>query len=83
MQYITETAAMVEIEYSFCDVFYFWVMAENNAGESDISIAAKWIPPHQPNISALSLQHSLFRTAEGVFVTVAVNVILIIITPKV
>ena len=74
---------MVEINYSFCDVFYFWVMAENDAGESDISTAAKWIPPYQPNFSALSLQHSLSKTAEGVFVTVAVNVILIIITPKV
>ena len=83
VQNITETAAMVEIDYSFCDVFYFWVMAENDAGESDMSTAAKWIPPYQPNFSALSLQHSLSRTAEGVFVTVAVNVILIIITFKV
>ena len=83
MQNITETVAMVEIDYSFCDVFYFWVMAENDAGESDMSTVAKWIPPYQPNFSALSLQHSLSKTAEGVFVTVAVNVILIIITPKV
>ena len=83
VQNITETAAMVEIDYSFCDVFYFWVMAENDAGESDMSTAAKWIPPYQPNFSALSLQHSLSRTAEGVFVTVAVNVLRIIITFKV
>ena len=83
VQNITETAAMIEIDYSFCDVFYFWVMAENESGESDMSTAAKWIPPYQPNFSALSLQHSLSRTAEGVFVTVAVNVILIIITFKV
>ena len=83
VQNVAETAAMVEIDYSFCDVFYFWVMAENDAGESDISTAAKWIPPYQPNFSALSVQHSLSKTTEGVFVTVAVNVILIIITPKV
>ena len=83
MQNKTETAAMVEIDCSFCDVFYFWVMAENDAGESDMSTAVKWIPPYQPSYSALSLQHSLSRTAEGVFVAVAVNVILIVITPKV
>ena len=84
VQNITETAAMVEIGYSFCDVFYFWVMAENDAGESDMSTAVKWIlPPYQPSYSVLSLQYTLSRTAEGVFVTVAVNVILIIITPKV
>ena len=83
LQNITETATKVEIDYSFCDVFYFWVMAENDAGKSDMSTAAKWIPPYQPSYSALSLQHSLSKTAEGVFVTVAVNVILVIITFKV
>ena len=71
---LRNTTALINVSHSFCDVFYLWVMATNNAGESDRSQVTMWIPPYLPSFSPLSLTHTLSKTANRVYVSVAIQV---------
>ncbi len=68
------TALIYNASHSFCDVFYLWVRATNNAGESDRSQVVMWIPPYLPYFLPLSLTHTLSKTANRVYVSVAIQV---------
>ncbi len=74
---LRNTTALIYVSHSFCDVFFLWVRATNNAGESDRSQVTMWIPPYLPSFLPLSLKHTLSKTANRVYVSVAIKVMLI------
>ncbi len=71
---LRNTTALINVSHSFCDVFYLWVRATNNAGESNRSQVVMWITPYLPSFLPLSLTHMLSRTANRLYLSVAIQV---------